>query len=168
MRMFLLLIVMALAVPAAAGRAARREAAAGPMLTIETTKGTIEIQLFPPGRAQERGAHRRPRQTQFLPRAADPPRGDAVSSSSATRCRATCLATGLVGTIGQRQHRRRRRVQQALARARNRVVAYGGRPEDADSQIYILKAPTPAYDGKYVIIGQVVSGMDVVDQLGSA
>jgi hypothetical protein len=45
MRTFLLLIVMSLAVPVAAG-AQRAGAVAGPTLTIETPKGTIEIRLF--------------------------------------------------------------------------------------------------------------------------
>jgi len=35
----------------------------------------------------------------------------------------------------------------------------------ADSQLFILKANVPSYDGKYTIVGRVVSGMDVVDKL---
>ncbi|ODS58098.1 MAG: hypothetical protein ABS36_04220 [Acidobacteria bacterium SCN 69-37] len=49
------------------------------------------------------------------------------------------------------------------------IVAYGyprgEGPEAADSQLFILRANAPAMTGKYVVIGRVTSGMDVVDKL---
>jgi peptidyl-prolyl cis-trans isomerase B (cyclophilin B) len=44
-------------------------------------------------------------------------------------------------------------------------MAHSGNPANADSQMFILKTATPAYDGKHVIVGRVVQGMDVVDRL---
>jgi hypothetical protein len=38
-----------------------------------------------------------------------------------------------------------------------------GDPDSADSSFSILAAPAPHLDGKYTIIGRVVSGMDLVD-----
>ena len=38
---------------------------------------------------------------------------------------------------------------------------------NADSQMFILKTPAPSYDGKHVIVGRVVRGMDVVDRLAA-
>ena len=38
-------------------------------------------------------------------------------------------------------------------------------PNSADSQFFICFAPTPQLDGKYTIWGDVVSGMEYVDQI---
>jgi cyclophilin family peptidyl-prolyl cis-trans isomerase len=45
------------------------------------------------------------------------------------------------------------------------ALAHSGNPAYADSQIFILKANVPAYNGQYTIVGRVVRGMDVVDKL---
>jgi cyclophilin family peptidyl-prolyl cis-trans isomerase len=46
-------------------------------------------------------------------------------------------------------------------------VAYrtGATPQSADSQIFILRAPNPALNGKYASIGRVSKGLDVVDKI---
>lgn len=44
-------------------------------------------------------------------------------------------------------------------------LAHGGNAAAADSQMFIVKVASPPLDGKHVVIGRVVSGMDVVDQL---
>lgn len=38
-------------------------------------------------------------------------------------------------------------------------------PDSADSQFFICFAPQPELDGKYTIWGQVISGMEYVDQI---
>lgn len=38
-------------------------------------------------------------------------------------------------------------------------------PNSASSQFYITLAPTPFLDGQYAVFGQVVEGMEVVEQL---
>ena len=44
-------------------------------------------------------------------------------------------------------------------------LGHSGNPLGADSQFYIMKAASPSLDGKYAIIGQVVTGMAVVDKI---
>jgi peptidylprolyl isomerase len=41
----------------------------------------------------------------------------------------------------------------------------GQKPEQADSQIFILTHPNPALNGKYAAIGRVITGMGVVDKI---
>ncbi len=38
-------------------------------------------------------------------------------------------------------------------------------PDSANSQFFIMFAPAPHLDGQYTIVGQVISGMEVVDAL---
>jgi peptidylprolyl isomerase len=38
-------------------------------------------------------------------------------------------------------------------------------PDSANSQFFIMFAPNPSLDGDYTVIGRVVKGMDVVDQI---
>jgi peptidylprolyl isomerase len=44
-------------------------------------------------------------------------------------------------------------------------AARTGNPDSANSQFYIMFAPAPHLDGQYTIWGQVVSGMEFIDQL---
>jgi cyclophilin family peptidyl-prolyl cis-trans isomerase len=41
----------------------------------------------------------------------------------------------------------------------------GWKPEDSDSQFFILKLNNPALDGKYIAIGRVTKGMEVADRI---
>ena len=46
------------------------------------------------------------------------------------------------------------------------AMAYPGKdPRQADSQIYVALAALPRLDGDYTVIGQVIAGMDVVQKL---
>jgi peptidylprolyl isomerase len=44
-------------------------------------------------------------------------------------------------------------------------MARSSDPDSANSQFFIMFAPAPALDGKYTVWGQVLSGMDYVDQI---
>lgn len=44
-------------------------------------------------------------------------------------------------------------------------MARASDPDSGNSQFYIMFAPTPSLDGKYTIWGQVVKGMEYVDQI---
>ena len=44
-------------------------------------------------------------------------------------------------------------------------MARTGDPNSANSQFYIMFAPAPHLDGQYTIWGQVVSGMEYIDQI---
>ncbi|MEZ5318427.1 MAG: peptidylprolyl isomerase [Vicinamibacterales bacterium] len=39
------------------------------------------------------------------------------------------------------------------------------KPETADSQIFILTGPNPALNGKFAMLGKVISGLDVAEKL---
>jgi len=45
------------------------------------------------------------------------------------------------------------------------AMARSANPDSAGSQFYICFAPQPHLDGQYTIFGQVVEGMDAVDQI---
>jgi len=45
------------------------------------------------------------------------------------------------------------------------AIANSGSPEDGDSQIFIALRAASSWDGKYTIIGQVTSGIEVADKL---
>ena len=38
-------------------------------------------------------------------------------------------------------------------------------PNSANSQFFIMFAPAPSLDGQYTIVGQVISGMEIVDKI---
>src|ERR1700748_45350 len=44
-------------------------------------------------------------------------------------------------------------------------MARASDPDSGNSQFFIMFAPTPSLDGKYTIWGQVVSGMEYVDEI---
>jgi len=45
------------------------------------------------------------------------------------------------------------------------ALAHNGDAAKADTQMYVTLADTPRLNGKYVVFGKVISGMDVVDKL---
>jgi len=61
--------------------------------------------------------------------------------------------------IGVAEISARKHVRGAVA------LANTGNAKNADSQLYICKAPMPSLDGKYTIVGTVTKGMEVVDRL---
>lgn len=44
-------------------------------------------------------------------------------------------------------------------------MARSSSPDSANSQFFIMFGPTPSLDGQYTIVGEVTSGMDVVDKI---
>ena len=44
-------------------------------------------------------------------------------------------------------------------------MARSSDPDSANSQFFIMYGPTPSLDGQYTIIGEVVSGMEAIDQI---
>jgi cyclophilin family peptidyl-prolyl cis-trans isomerase len=45
------------------------------------------------------------------------------------------------------------------------ALAHPGNPRLADSQLYVMLIPQPKYDKDYTVIGRVIAGMDVVQKL---
>ncbi len=165
---FVFAIVVAVGVLAST-RAGRSQSAppapANPVLVFETLKGTIEIELFrseaPKSvehilalmkRSFYRG-QRFHRVTAKLAQVGDP--------QSRNMTRQAYWGNGNSGNpIGVFEwSKKRSHVRGAVG------LAHSGSPLGADSQIYIMKAPSPDLDGKHAIIGRVVAGMAVVDKL---
>jgi peptidylprolyl isomerase len=140
--------------------------AAGPVVVLETVKGTIEIELFP-AEAPKSTAHllglvrqgfyrgqRFHRVTPGLVQVGDP--------ASRNVAMEAYWGTGSSGhPIGAAE------ISKKWAHLRGSVgLAYSGTDARfADSQFYIMKAPSPSLDGKYAVVGRVVQGMDVVDKI---
>lgn len=138
---------------------------AEPVLVMDTAKGTVEIRLFPADapksvehilglvkRSFYRG-FRIHRVTAGLVQFGDPATRNVTLKDS--------WGSGGSGTpIGAAEFSKRRTHQRGTV-----SLAHAGRPELADSQLFILKTATPAYDGKHAIVGQVTTGMAVVDKL---
>jgi peptidylprolyl isomerase len=136
-----------------------------PVLVFETAKGAIEIRLFASEtpksvehilthmRRNVYRAQRFHRVTPMLVQTGDP--------QSRQMSRQAYWGTGNTGSpIGVFElSKKRTHVRGAVG------LAHSGDARAADSQFYIMKAPSPNLDGKHAIIGQVSAGMAVVDKL---
>jgi peptidylprolyl isomerase len=160
-------LVIAFVAVSPAGRIAARRA--NPTILIDTVKGQIEVELLPAEAPKSvdhilalvkknfyrglRVHHVQPGIVQF---------GDPL-----TRNLQRTSDWGFGGS-GQRIG-----VKEISKRPFTRgTVGYayqaGQTPEDADSQMFILRIASPALNGKYAVLGQVTKGMDVVDKLAMA
>jgi len=136
----------------------------GPMMIMETAKGTIEIQLFPNDAPKsvehivelvKKSFYRSQRFHRV--EASVIQFGDQLSRDM-TQERFWGRGGGN-NPIGVAEISKRRHVRGTVS------LAHAGNPAGADSQIFILKTAGPSLDGKYVIIGQVTKGLDVVDKI---
>lgn len=138
---------------------------ANPVLVFDTAKGSIEIELFA-SEAPKSVAHllalmkrnfyrgqRFHRATVSLAQFGDPQTRD--------MSRRDYWGNGNSGSpIGVFEwSKKRTHVRGAVG------LAHSGSPLGADSQLYIMKAPSPGLDGKHAIIGRVAAGMAVVDKI---
>jgi cyclophilin family peptidyl-prolyl cis-trans isomerase len=155
--------------PAAPAQAApKRSPGAGPIVVVETAqKGTFMFETYP-NEAPKSVEHilalvkrnfyngmRIHRQIPgFIAQFGDPLSRDMSKVDSW----GTGGSFNIVG-VGE-PHPKRTHVTGAVA------MAYPGKdPRQADSQMYIMLAPRHSLDGDYTVIGQVISGMDVVQKL---
>jgi peptidylprolyl isomerase len=155
--------------PASATPAAKSSAVPQPQLIIETVKGTITVALFPDtapksvdhilklvnsGFYRSQRVHRvvAGQLVQF---------GDKRSRDMTLREWWGRGSEGGSGSpIGVAE------ISKKHLHTRGAVgLAHTGDPKGADSQIYITTRPMPSLDGKYTVIGQVTSGIDVVAKL---
>jgi cyclophilin family peptidyl-prolyl cis-trans isomerase len=139
----------------------------GPIMVIDTVKGTIEVELFQSEAPKsidhiaalvKKGFYRSQRFHRvepFVVQWGDPQTRDMTKQGS--------WGTGSsFNPIGVVEMTKRKNVRGMVG------LAHAGDPKLADSQLYILKRANPALDGKHVVIGQVVSGMAVVDKIERA
>ena len=158
--------LVVLAATLAEAQAARGAAAASgsPTVVVETVKGTIEIQLFDKD-APKSVEHVVALVKRSFYRSQRVHRAEAALIQFGDPQSRDMTKTGSWGTgssynpIGVAEFSKRTHVRGMVG------LANSGNPKLADSQIYIMKAPSSSLNGKYVIIGQVTKGMDVVDKL---
>jgi cyclophilin family peptidyl-prolyl cis-trans isomerase len=146
-----------------------RQAPAGPVIVVETSRGSFEIETYPEdapttvahvlnlvrqGFYDGQRVHRV--QAGFVvqwgdPRSKDPaqeanwgfgPEASSGAPIGAAEISRTRLHTK--GTVG---------------------VSHPGVPAEADSQIYVTLADRPDLDGRYVVFGRVISGESVPERL---
>jgi peptidyl-prolyl cis-trans isomerase B (cyclophilin B) len=151
------------AAPAAA--VAKKSADAGPVIVIETAKGTIQIETYPKDAPKTvehvlalvrrnfyNGLRIHRVESNFVVQFGDPQTRDMTK-------RALWGTGGSGRPIGAAETDR-------LHKLGSVAMAHAGDPAKADAQMYILlRNNAPPLDGKYAVFGQVISGMDVAQKL---
>lgn len=145
----------------------RKSPGAGPVLVVETMKGTFELETYPneaPKTVEhilalvKRNFYNGQRihrvDPGFVVQFGDPQSRDMTKRDD--------WGTGGSGTaVGALEvSKKRTHVAGAVALAHR-----DGDPKGGDSQIYITLAPRHELDSDYTVLGQVISGMDVVQKL---
>jgi cyclophilin family peptidyl-prolyl cis-trans isomerase len=162
--------------PAPSTKAAAKSAApakptpgAGPTVVVETSKGTFEFETYPDDapksveqilKLAKRNFYNGQRvhrvEPNFVVQFGDPKTRDMTKRASwgQTAGGGSGKPVGVAEISKKHLH-----VKGAVG------MAHAGDPAQADSQIYVMLSTKPALDGKYAVIGQVISGMDVVQKL---
>lgn len=139
---------------------------AGPVIVLDTVKGTIEFETYPEEAPKtvaqivslvKRNFYnglRFHRAEMSLIQVGDPATRNMTMREWWGRA-----ASGK--PIGASEiTKKRRHLRGAVA------MAYPGTdPKGADSQFYIVTKPHPDFDGKYTVFGRVIKGMEVVDRI---
>lgn len=154
------------AAPQPAAKPATTSAGAGPIIAVETEKGTFEFETYPNeapktvkhivGLVQKRfynGQRVHRVVPGFVIQMGDPQSRDMTKKAA--------WGTGGSGTkIGTAEFSKTRtHVLGAVA------MAHAGNAAEADSQFYVTLAPVPRLDGQYTVFGKITSGMDVVQKI---
>ena len=159
-----LLLFVALSLPAVSAQT--KSPGAGPVIVLETVKGTIEFETYPE-EAPKTVAHivelvkKNFYNGQRFHRA-DPnfviQVGDPVSRDMSR-----------IDWWGRQGSGKPIGVAEITKKRKNGVGAVGmghtGIAKDADSQFYITRRVAPELDGKYTVFGKVLKGMDVVNKI---
>jgi cyclophilin family peptidyl-prolyl cis-trans isomerase len=146
--------------------AQQKSPGAGPIIVLETAKGTIEFETYPEEAPKtvarivelvKKGFYtglRFHRAEQSLLQIGDPVSRD-VSRQAYWGRQSSGTPIGVSEITKKRRH-----VLGAVS------MAYPGTDKIlADSQFFILRRPVPEYDGKYTVFGKVLKGMDVVAKI---
>jgi peptidyl-prolyl cis-trans isomerase B (cyclophilin B) len=142
---------------------------AGPILVIETAKGTFEIETYPAdapktvaqvvalvNRRFYNGLRVHRVVPGFVVQFGDPQTRDMTKQASWGR--GTGATSGK--PIGVAEITKKRTHKPGAV-----AMAHAGDPKSADSQMYVTLAAQPKLDGKYTVFGQVISGLDVPAKL---
>jgi len=158
-------LVVVLALPALIG-AQQKSPGAGPIVVLETARGTIEIETYP-----EEAPKTVARIVELVKKnfyngqrfhRADPnfviQIGDPVSRDMSR-----------IDWWGRQGSGKPIGVAEITKKRKNGIGAVGmghtGVAKDADSQFYITRRVAPELDGKYTVFGKVLKGMDVVGKI---
>jgi peptidyl-prolyl cis-trans isomerase B (cyclophilin B) len=155
--------------PPASGRAQSTpasSAASGPVIVFETVKGNFEIETYPAEAPKsvahilelvKRNFYNGQRIIRLVPGQLVQ-LGDPLSRDMTKR--ASWMTGGSGRAIGVAETSpRHRHVLGAVS------LAHPGDPKEADSQMFIMLAAQPKYDGMFTVFGHVTTGMDVVRKL---
>jgi cyclophilin family peptidyl-prolyl cis-trans isomerase len=148
------------------GVGAAQAPAAGPVVVIETSKGTITIETYPseaPKTVENflklvkasfyNRQHFHRAEPGMVIQVGDPDSKDLKNKDT-------------WGRTGNRQPIGVAEISKKLKHKRGTVgMAHSGDAAKADSQFYIAIGKKKIPDGKYAIFGQVTSGMEVVDKI---
>ena len=147
--------------------AQQKSPGAGPIIVLETVKGTIEFETYPEEAPKtvarivelvKKGFYNGQRfhraEPNFLVQIGDPVSRD-FSRQSWWGRQSSGKPIGAAEITKKRRH-----VVGAVS------MAYPGTDKlQADSQFFIMRRPAPEYDGKYTVFGKVLKGMDVVGKI---
>ena len=146
----------------APGQTATPTPGAGPIIVVETVKGTFEFETYPneaPRTVEHvvnlvkknfyNGLRFHRVEPGFVIQAGDPNTRDFTKKD--------LWGTGGSGTpVGVSElSRKHKHVKGAVA------MAHPGNAAKADAQFYVMLGDKPSLDGKYVVFGQLISGLDV-------
>jgi cyclophilin family peptidyl-prolyl cis-trans isomerase len=142
---------------------------AGPVVVIETAKGTIEFETYPEDAPKtvahilnlvRRGFYNGQRfhrvEPNFVIQMGDPQTRDVTKKDLWGRG----PGAGSGKPVGVAEFSKKRTHKKGAV-----GLAYAGNPSLGDSQFYITKAATPRLDGRYSVFGQLINGADVVDKI---
>ena len=162
----LLMLALFATSSAAQGSAAPAASGAGPIIVVDTAKGTFEFETYPAEAPKtvahvvalaKRGFYTGIRIHRVVPgfvlQFGDPQTRDMTKKAM--------WGTGGSGqAIGVAEiNKKHTHIKGAVA------MAHAGDPAKADSQMYVTLAPQPRLDSGYTVFGQVISGMDVVEKI---
>jgi cyclophilin family peptidyl-prolyl cis-trans isomerase len=153
-------------VAAPAPEPAQPSPGAGPVVVVETTKGTFEFETYPneaPRTVEHilalvkknfyNGLRFHRVEPGFVIQAGDPNTRDYTK-------KALWGTSGSGTPVGLAElSRKRLHVKGAVA------MAHSGNPAKADAQWYVTLNAVPRLDGKYVVFGRVINGLDVTTQI---
>jgi peptidyl-prolyl cis-trans isomerase B (cyclophilin B) len=152
--------------PVAAPVPAQPTPGAGPVIVVETTKGTFEFETYPneaPRTVEHilalvkknfyNGLRFHRVEPGFVIQVGDPNTRDYTK-------KALWGTSGSGTPVGLSElSRKHLHVKGAVA------MAHSGNPAKADAQWYVTLNAVPRLDGKYVVFGRVINGLDVTTQI---
>jgi peptidyl-prolyl cis-trans isomerase B (cyclophilin B) len=167
--MKLLCCAIAALMLSAPARAQQTSPGAGPIIVLETAKGVIEIETYPEEapktvayiiglvkKGYYNGLRFHRAEPNFVIQVGDPQTRDMTKQSS--------WGTGNSGTpVGVAEITKKRKHGPGAV-----GMAHSGSAKEAAGQFYIMLRAAPTLDGKYVVFGQVIKGLDVAAKIQKA